>query len=239
MKNYLQKILKRLFINQEYNSLDTNDLSGKVIVLTGGSGEIGSGILEVLKQSGSIVVDVSINLSSEKVDITNEQEVDNLFAKTYKKYGRIDAVINNAGLFSYGAIEEISEKEFDKITAVNIKGVFIVSKFAAKIMKQQKYGTIINIGSKISRNSIVEPKKSLYAMTKYAVEGFSYALNRELREYGVRVICLMPGTVNTFFSRNYKHHMSVYDVAEVVKFVLKMDQVDFEGLVFKSVKQNI
>jgi len=106
-------------------------------------------------------------------------------------------------------------------------------------MKKQKSGTIINIGSKISRNSKVEAKKTLYTLTKYAVEGFSFALNRELRPFGIRVVCLMPGTVNTFFSRKYKDFMSTYDVAEIVNFIIKMDQVDFESVVFKSKRQDI
>ena len=235
----LRKIINLLTTKQNYISPRLKTFDNKVIIITGETGKIGSAIKEVLLKNGAIVVGSSPDSEVNKIDITDEYQVQKLIKDTYKKYGKIDAVINNAGLFSFGEIENISVKEFDRVTDVNIKGVFLMCKNVTPIMKLQKSGTIINIGSKISRNTKVEPKKSLYALTKYAVEGFSFALTRELKQFGIRVVCLMPGTVNTFFSRKSKDFMSVYDVAEIVSVILKMDQIDFESIVFKSKKQDI
>lgn len=234
-----KKFINALITNQKYISPDSSNFDKKIVVITGNTGKIGCAIEEVLAKNGAIVIGASHDSKENKIDITQESEVKQLILNVFKKYGRVDAVINNAGLFSYGEIENILENEFDKVINVNVKGTFLISKHVVPIMKQQKFGTIINIGSKISRNTKIDPKKTLYALTKYAIEGFSFALNRELKPFGIRVICLMPGTVNTFFSRKYKEHMSPYDVAEIVKFIIQMDQIDFESMVFKSKNQDI
>lgn len=248
MTNKIKKLLKNIFINQEYIAPESEQLKGNVIIVTGDTGVIGSAIVKVLLRCGAIVIGASAdskkteeiaNYFPVKTDITQEHDIKNLIDFAEKKFSKVDVLINNAGLFSYGAIDNIDSAEFDKIVSVNIKGTFLLSKAVVPIMKSQKSGTIINIGSKISRNTQVEPKKSLYALTKYAIEGFSFALNRELKSSGVRVVCLMPGTVNTFFSRNYKNFMSPLDVAEIVKMVISMKQIDFESVVFKSKRQDI
>jgi NAD(P)-dependent dehydrogenase (short-subunit alcohol dehydrogenase family) len=249
MIHKIQSILKNILINNVYQSVGTKKLNKKVVIVTGDTGAIGSAIVKVLLTEGAYVIGASENhdnLQSSKAnylkvktDITKEDSVLDLITLVTEKYGKIDAIVNNAGMFSFGDLENISEKEFDRVLGVNLKGVFLMCKHASPVMKRQKSGTIINIGSKISHNTKVEPKKSLYALTKYAIEGFSYALNRELRGYGVRVICLMPGTVKTFVSRKMNTFLSPFDVGEVVNTILKLENVDFEGLVFKSLNQDI
>ena len=105
-------------------------------------------------------------------------------------------------------------------------------------MKRKKRGCIVNIGSKISRNTLVGANKTLYATTKYAIEGFSFALNRELKLCGIRVACLMPGTVNTFPSLAAKNYLSPYQVAEMIVLIIRSESIDFESVVFKSWRQD-
>jgi short-subunit dehydrogenase len=79
----------------------------------------------------------------------------------------------------------------------------------------------------------------MYATTKSALEAFSFALNKELKQWGIRVSCLMPGTVHTFVSKDVQSQLSPYQVAEVVLMTIKLSDVDFEGIIFKSVNQDI
>ncbi len=229
-------------------------LAGKVFIVTGASRGIGQALVETLLSRGARVVAISRsgeaqttailssqkqNLSVDKGDITLEADVQRIVQKTVTTFGRIDGLINNAGISFFKPLEATSIEEFEAVERVNILGAFLMSKHVIPHMKSKKEGLIINIGSKISHNTQVEPNKTLYAMTKYALEGFSFALNRELRSFGIRVSCLMPGTVNTFVSLSAKDYLSPYQVAEVAVMIAEMEHVDFESIVFKSKNQDI
>ncbi len=110
-------------------------------------------------------------------------------------------------------------------------------KYVLPEMKKKKDGFVINIGSKISRNTSVKANKVLYATSKYAIEGMSLALNNELKEFGIRVTCLMPGTANTFLSLSANDFLSPYRIGEVVAMLIKLKDIDFENLVIKSKRQ--
>ena len=122
---------------------------------------------------------------------------------------------------------------------VNLLGTVNTTRAVLPYMVKQKVGAIINIGSKISHNTNVDPGKVAYATSKYAVEGFSFALNKELKGSGVRVTCLMPGTVATFLSKENHSYLTPHDIAGVVAFVLESKNLDIESLVVKSTRQNI
>lgn len=254
MISRFKKVLENLLINTTVNLPFSEDLSGQVIIITGASRGIGKAIAETVSNYGACVVLVSrtkeelekvfANFGQQntllvKADVSSAKDVDNIIEQVIKKFGRVDVLINNAGHFIEKPLEQVSEAEFSKIIETNLKGTFLMSKAVIPLMKKQKSGLILNIGSKISHNTNVAPNKVLYATSKYAIEGFSFALNKELKPFGIRVSCLMPGTVNTFISRQAKKYMSPYQIGQIVLMMIKFQDIDFESIVFKSRYQNI
>jgi 3-oxoacyl-[acyl-carrier protein] reductase len=172
-------------------------------------------------------------------DITNQVEVRKIFDRIKENHKKIDVVINCAGIFSEKPLEKTSVEEFNGVLQTNLIGPFIICQQVIPIMKLSRSGLIINIGSKISHNTNLKPNKVVYSSTKYAIEGFSFALSKELKSFGIRVCCLMPGTINTFISRNSKNFMSPYDVAHLIKTIIKLKDLDFESVIFKSLTQEL
>lgn len=249
-----KKLIQGKILKQNYVSPLTKNLKGQVIVITGASRGIGKAIAEVLEKEGASLVLIARDLPEFKNsftkfdrqstlllkgDVSSLKDVSQMIKKIYTKFDKIDVLINNAGLFLGKPLEETSIFEFQSIVDVNLRGVFQMSAAVIPVMKKQKSGFIINIGSKISHNTNVAPNMTLYAMTKYAVEGFSYALSKELKPFGIRVTCLMPGTVNTFFSLKAREFLSPYALGLLVSMLIKFEDIDFEGIVFKSKRQNI
>ncbi len=250
----IKKTISLMLAGKVMASQPLAELNGKVVLITGASKGIGSSIFEELYQSGCKVAILARNTEklnevlhykkSENMliiegDVRNFADCVNAVQETVSHFGRLDVLINNAGTFIEKPIEETTREELTKIIETNLNGVIQTSIEASRIMKKQKSGTIINIGSKISHNTNIMPNKTLYAATKYGVEGFSFALNKELKTFGCRCVCLMPGTVNTFFSVQSGNYMPPQRVAQIVAQVIKFEDIDFEGIVFKSVNQEI
>ncbi len=248
----IKKRLLNWFIDQDYHSPLTADLTGKVVVITGASRGIGQAIAVALQNEGASLALISRDISGSKpvfkdnknvllinANITGEKEVDEAVKTIMNKFGRIDVLVNNAGVNSHKPLEKTSLPEFQSVFNLNVTGVFLMCKEIIPILKRQKTGLIINIGSKISHNPNVGPNKVVYATSKYALEGFSLALGKELQSFGIRVSCLMPGTVNTFISKKSKQFLSPFDVASVILMLIKFKDINFESVIFKSLKQNI
>ena len=248
----LKKLLSPLLLDKPVTIFPSEDLTGTVAIVTGASRGIGLATVDVLYKKGATVVAVSRDTSSLKArfsdtsrfialdgDVSSEKDVATIIAKVLKSVKRIDVLINNAGINFEKPLEETSTKDFEAILNTNVKGTYLLSREVIPTMKKQKSGTIINIGSKISHNTNVGPNKVLYTTTKYAIEGFSFALNRELKQHGISVTCLMPGTVNTFVSRKASEFLSPYQIAESIFFIITHRNIDFESMIIKSLKQNI
>lgn len=230
------------------------NLDEQVILVTGGSKGLGLEIVKELLRCGSKVAVMVRNTQGMEIlvqeygstkllvlsgDVQNYDDCKNAVSETTRKFGQLNALINNAGMFLENPLEKTSKDTLDKMVDTNLKGVIQMSIFATEQIKKQNFGTIINIGSKISHNTQVGPNKTLYAATKYGVEGFSFALNRELKAYGGRCVCLMPGTINTFVSVQSGKYLAPQRVAQFVGQILKFHDIDFEGIVFKSINQEI
>ena len=184
----------------------------KVTIITGAGTGIGKGIARAFAGEGAILVLASRNAQNladtaaetralgaqtlvVPTDVTDEAQVAALFAQTMGEYGRVDILINNAGAFDGGPLEELSLATWMHVLNVNLTGPFLCSRAAMKIMKEQGGGRIINIGSisaQMPRMNSVP-----YSTTKHGLVGLTKAAALEGRDFGVVVSCLHPGNVLT------------------------------------------
>lgn len=177
----------------------------KVIVITGASSGIGKVTSKYLTEKGNIVYGLSRSIGDIdgvnyiSTDITKLDAVVEAFEKIYATEGRIDVIVNNAGLGVSGAVEYSSIDEFDKIFNLNIKALVSVCQVAIPYLRQSK-GKIVNIGS--VAGAITIPFQAYYSMTKAAVASLSEALRMELKPFGIKVTTVMPGDTKTEFSKN-------------------------------------
>lgn len=186
-------------------------LAGKVAIVTGGAGYIGAAYCRRLAEEGAAVVIADI-LDGEpvadkirakggkalalKVDVSKEEDTARMATDAVKTFGRIDILVNNAAIFI--AIQrhpfyEISAEEWDKVSAVNIKGPFLCAKAVFPRMKEQKSGKIINISSSTAYWGT--PNFLHYVASKAALIGMTRSLAREVGEYGICVNAIAPGLV--------------------------------------------
>ena len=187
-------------------------LDGMVAIITGGGTGIGKGIAYAFANEGATVVIASRNEEVLKqtaqalrlhggtvgvvpTDVTNETDVIKLFEQTTKEFGSLDILVNNAGVFDGGPLHELSLETWQKVINVNLTGVFLCSREAMKIMRRQRRGRIINIGS-ISAHA-AKMDSLPYIASKHGLVGLTKATALEGRPFGVMACCLHPGDVNT------------------------------------------
>ena len=155
-----------------------------------------------------------------RTDITDEKSVDNLFSESKSKLGKIDVLINNSGVFDGGAIDEISVETWDKVISVNLRGAFLCLRQAMKLMKSQKYGRIVNIGS-IS-GQVPRLHSAPYTTSKFGLTGLTKAAALEGRDFNIVVSIVHPGNVITELRANrgedkdIEPMMEAQDIAELV-----------------------
>lgn len=227
-------------------------LSDKVILITGTGRGIGKATATLLNKQGAKLALMSINDQKQisinfnegnslfiKGDVARETDCKKAVSMTIAKFGKIDVLINNAGIVVSQSLENVSADSLDRLFATNLKGMFLMTKAAIPYMKKQKRGLIINMGSKISHNANILPNLTSYASSKYAVEGFSNALASELRPFHIKVTCLMPGTVNTVRSLHPRDYLSPFTIAEIISMVIAQEDAYFESIIVKSNRQNI
>jgi 3-oxoacyl-[acyl-carrier protein] reductase len=189
-----------------------SDLKGKVAVVTGASKGIGAGIAKSLAAAGAAVV---VNYSSSKDgadrvvaaiaakggkaiavkgDVAKAADVQRLFDETKKAFGRIDVLVNNAGIYQFHTIEEVTEDAFHRHFNTNVLGTFLATKEAVKHFGPSG-GSVINISSVASETAM--PTTAIYSATKGAVDTLSRVLAAELGPRKIRVNVIAPGGVET------------------------------------------
>ena len=187
-------------------------LQGKTALVTGGARGIGASIARRLAADGANIA-ITYSQSAEaaetvaaacrekgveaealQADSGNAKDVAGLVDKVVERFGRLDILVNNAGVFSSASLEETTDEEFDRAMNVNIRGVFVVSRSAARVMGEG--GRIINIGS-IFGESMPLANLGLYTMSKFAVAGLTRAWARDLGPQGITVNCVQPGPIDT------------------------------------------
>jgi len=189
-------------------------LDGKVAIITGGSSGIGERIVELFVEQGAKVavaarrqqegaaLEKRLGVRFIRTDVANEDEVKAMVAQTAKWFGRVDCLVNNAGVPSpMVSITEIDVPTIDQLLAVNVRGVLLGIKHVAPVMLAQKAGSIINIGSIAGLRG--GSSGHIYSATKAAVQSITRSAGAELGEKGIRVNTISPGAIVTgIFAKN-------------------------------------
>ena len=178
----------------------------RVAVVTGASSGIGRATAVALAAAGFTVVGTSRSAAAVvapagvtfmDLDVSREESVEALLAEVLERYGRIDVLVNNAGVGSVGAAEEMSVEQHRGVFDVNVLGVIRMSKAVLPIMRAQGSGRIVNISSVLGL--IPQPFMAAYVASKHAVEGWSQSVDHEVRQDGVRVLLVEPAYTSTEF----------------------------------------
>ncbi len=176
----------------------------KVVLITGVSKGLGRALAEKFKEEGFLICGVSrsepdfkIDLHI-KVDLTESRSVEEIYRLFFKKFSRIDILINNAGVGLYDSWKETKEEELRKLFELNFFSYVLLTKnFIDKLIETK--GTIINVSSVAGK--LYVPYMGAYCSSKYALNAFSDSLRAELKPYGVHVLNLIVGRINTGFSK--------------------------------------
>jgi len=218
-------------------------LDGRVVILTGGAKGIGRHYARALAAEGARLMiadiadgkEVAAELSrqygansaaSSVTDVSDEGAVNALVAKTLERFGKIDILVNNAALFAPLQEQKFTEIDvalWDRVMAINVRGVFLMAKHVAPHMIAQKYGKIINISSGTVARGI--PLFSHYVSSKGAVTAFTRAISRELGEYNICVNNLAPGfTLSDSVINENPQHLEHSRAPSIVRRALKRDE---------------
>jgi 3-oxoacyl-[acyl-carrier protein] reductase len=222
-----------------------DSLAGRVALVTGGSRGIGRAIAlrlaglgvcvaicgrdkKALESSATAVRKLAGRVWAQITDITHADEVKALVSKTESELGPISILVNNAGMGLFGPLQEKTEAEWDQVLNTNLKAVFLVSRAVIPSMIRQGFGDIVNIGSLAGKNTFAGG--GIYCASKWGLRGLSGCMAEELREHGIRVSLISPGSVATDFGRGGKDPakaLVAQDVAEAVTAVLVQRRQSF------------
>lgn len=191
----------------------TNELQGRVAIVTGGGTGIGLSIAEEMAKAGADIVVCSrgedhlraaqsriSNIAGRKcmavpLDVRKAEDVDAMVEKVVNEFGHLDILVNNAGANFRCPAEDLTANGWDAIVGINLKGTFLCSRAAAKVMIKQKKGNIINISSLGSHHA--SPLSAAYGASKAAVNHLTMTLAAEWAKYNIRINCIAPGPVIT------------------------------------------
>jgi NADP-dependent 3-hydroxy acid dehydrogenase YdfG len=246
-----------------------NNIAGKIVVITGASSGLGEAAARLLSREGASVVlgarraDRLQALAGEltrgggkamavTTDVVHREQVKRLVDKAVEAYGRVDVMINNAGLMPQAPLEQLKVDEWDRMIDVNLKGVLYGIAAALPHMKRQKAGHIINVSSVAGHK--VGPGFAVYAATKHAVRALSEGLRQEVKPYNIRTTVISPGAVATELpdsvtapdtaARIKSFYAAVAipadSFARAVAFAMSQpDDVDINEILFRPTRQEI
>jgi len=192
-------------------------LKDRVAIVTGGGNGIGRSICINMAKEGARVIagDIIQEAALEtvdtikkeggdalalKMDVTQKSEVQAVTADVLRTYGRIDVLVNNAGMDKKGGITELEESTWDMLMDLNLKGLFLCTQAVIPSMIEKRYGRIVNISSMAGKTG--EPLTSPYCATKFGVIGFTQSVALEVGKYNITVNAVCPGPVDTDLIKN-------------------------------------
>ncbi|ATF13314.1 SDR family oxidoreductase [Brevibacillus sp. HB1.2] len=201
---------------------------GKVAIVTGAGKGIGKSIIQKFAQEGALVTvaDIHSQLCEETafeinraggraitsvVDVTKSEDTEKLIEKTVQVYGRVDILINNAGIVRDMKITDMHEDDWNQVLDVCLKGAFLCAKYAAPYMIEQQYGKIVNISS---RAYLGNPGQANYSSAKAGIIGLTRSLAKELGKHNINVNAIAPGLIET---ETLKSHPKYEKIKELQK----------------------
>ena len=246
----------------------SNNIAGKVIVITGASSGLGEATARLLSAQGATVVLGARRLDrlqtladalnkaggkalAIKTDVTRHAQVKSLVDAAVNTFGRIDVMINNAGLMPHSPLERLKIEDWDRMIDVNIKGVLYGIAAALPAMQAQKGGHIINVSSVAGHK--VRPGSAVYAATKHAVLALSEGLRQEVKHYNIRTTVISPGAMDTELIDSVTEAdvaaglRKLYDIAlpadafaRAVAFAISQPHdVDINEILFRPTRQDV
>jgi NAD(P)-dependent dehydrogenase (short-subunit alcohol dehydrogenase family) len=221
----------------------TSILHGRNVLVTGASGGLGRAIaLELascgcrlfltgrdrqrLAETKSLVRDVAPVVHASVTDLADGQAVADLAGRAIEIMGRVDILVNCAGIFPVAALEESTAEDFVRCFAVNVRAPFLLTQRLAIPMAERGWGRVVNIGSSSAYSGFRDT--ALYCASKHALLGLSRALFQELKDRGVRIYCLSPGSIQTDMGRKvrgqtFETFIRPEEVARYLSFVVSFD----------------
>lgn len=222
-------------------------LASQVAVVTGAGRGIGAAIAKRLAAMGATVVLCGRNPGhlettladiraaggagqAEPCDVTDLNSVQRVADTVAKNFGRLDVLVNNAGVGSFSApLHELTPEEWEKVLNTNLRGVFYCIRAFAPLMIRAKTGHIVNISSLAGKNAL--PNGAAYAASKWGLNGLTYSVAEELRAHNIRVSVVCPGSVNTELSphagKNAEKMLKPEDVAHVIAMLVTQSPQSF------------
>lgn len=244
----------------------SKNIEGKVVVITGASSGLGNATARHLSAQGGIVVlgarrvDLITALADDlaaqggkalaiATDVTHHDQVQKLVDAAVQTYGRVDVMINNAGVAPISQLERIKVDEWDQMIDVNIKGVLYGIAAALPYMKQQKAGHILNVSSVAAYT--ITPATAVYSATKQAVRALSEGLRQEVKPYNIRTTVISPGAIATELPNgvsepeiaeavraSYEIALPAESFAQAVAFAISQpNEVDVNEILFRPTRQ--
>lgn len=202
--------------------------TGRVALVTGGAGGIGRALADALAQRGAKVVAADIGIAGDpdatlaaragvskvRLDVTRKAEIDALVAGIVASLGRIDLLVNVAGVVSRGGAADLAEAEWDRVMDINLKGTFLCCQAVLPAMKARSFGRIVNLGSVVGKNGgnarpwldAREQENAAnvaYGVSKAGVHAMTAFLAKELAAFGITVNAVAPGPIATTMTTNF------------------------------------
>lgn len=225
-------------LKKQYNSLHKGDIGmvKEIAVITGAGSGLGAALARKYSEAGAYVCllgrtkskleKVSQQLgngsSIYEVDVTSKQSVKSVIEEIAHEHGRIDILINNAGVGIFKSADELSENEVDQMIDTNLKGTIYCTQEVLAEMKRQNSGSIINVVS--ASGKVAKETESVYSASKFGVRGFLEALTLELKGWDIHVLAAYMGNMKTDLWKNAEagsNYMDPDDVAEIILDNLK------------------
>ena len=192
--------------------MTTRPLDGKTAIVTGGTRGIGAAVAALLAEHGAAVVvsgrdaarlqhavqeleERGASVHGVVADAAKREDADRLVEAAKERYGRLDLLVNNAGITRDGLLIRMKDDDWDRVMEVNLRGAFLMTRAAAKLMVRQRSGRIINIAS--TAGVMGNPGQANYSAAKAGLIGFTKATARELAHWGVLVNAVAPGLIET------------------------------------------